>query len=138
MCYTKHLPDLIKKQGGACHYCGTEVKYLPDGNHQKRYRRSRATTDHVIARHNGGSNDITNLVAACNQCNSAKGSLDYKEFLRILNLDDVKFGKFLQINRNAREKNSKRNSNKPNGQKKSPWEIALKSIRKRRKHNLCG
>lgn len=40
-----------------CHYCGGHA----------------TTVDHVIPRSKGGTNALSNLVAACHWCNSAKG-----------------------------------------------------------------
>ena len=39
------------------------------------------TQDHVIARANGGSNRISNLVVACHTCNQKKGKLSVETFL---------------------------------------------------------
>lgn len=50
----------VEEHGGRCVYCGrTDVKL---------------TRDHVIPVTKGGSNDISNIVPACQPCNSRKGN----------------------------------------------------------------
>jgi 5-methylcytosine-specific restriction endonuclease McrA len=43
--------------GRKCRYCG----------------RAADTADHIIPRHKGGTDDASNLVAACRTCNCSKG-----------------------------------------------------------------
>lgn len=59
--------QLVIEQHGLCAYCGC---HMP-----------RPTLDHVICRKKGGTDDLSNLVAACEPCNAAKGDLDLDEFL---------------------------------------------------------
>lgn len=49
-----------------CHYCG---------------RTTRLTKDHVIPRSRGGSDDDSNIVFACRNCNAAKGDRTPQEWL---------------------------------------------------------
>lgn len=51
---------------GPCVYCGTPYA---------------DTVDHVLAQAKGGTDDPANLVSACSQCNSAKGSMPVGSFL---------------------------------------------------------
>jgi 5-methylcytosine-specific restriction endonuclease McrA len=50
------------KCGGRCHYCGCELHPFWT-----------FTIDHLIPKSRGGTNAIENLVAACPDCNHAKG-----------------------------------------------------------------
>lgn len=59
-----------------CYYCGIGISILPG----KRYHPCRLTIDHLVPLVRGGSSDLTNLVAACSGCNSAKGSMTAEEF----------------------------------------------------------
>ena len=60
---SRRLRDLvIARDGLKCCYCGKQLEPKD------------ATVDHVIAVHNGGSDDLANLVMACRSCNSRKGS----------------------------------------------------------------
>lgn len=68
--------ELRDKQGDKCYYCG--CAFAPD-NYS-------STIDHVKPKIEGGTNDISNLVAACIRCNYHKGSLSEAEFRLILNL----------------------------------------------------
>jgi 5-methylcytosine-specific restriction endonuclease McrA len=47
---------IIARDGGVCSYCGGVAD----------------TTDHVIPKKRGGTDDDSNLVAACRPCNSRK------------------------------------------------------------------
>ncbi|WP_366932468.1 HNH endonuclease [Mesorhizobium sp.] len=55
---------LVKLQGGRCCYC--------QRNFTKRGP-TRATIEHRKARMDGGSDDLTNLAAACLHCNQHRG-----------------------------------------------------------------
>ncbi|MEY8688397.1 MAG: HNH endonuclease [Leptothrix sp. (in: b-proteobacteria)] len=55
-----------------CHYC------------HKLLQRHEATLDHVTPWSEGGSNDSSNLVLACNPCNQRRGSMSYFGFLRLI------------------------------------------------------
>jgi 5-methylcytosine-specific restriction endonuclease McrA len=47
---------------GCCHYCCVQLTVRS------------FTVDHVLARANGGTDDLKNLVVACRPCNSSKGA----------------------------------------------------------------
>ena len=59
--YLKHKAAVFERDGNCCVYCG---------------RTERLVLDHVVPVANGGKGDIWNLVAACKECNSAKGGRD--------------------------------------------------------------
>jgi len=40
--------------------------------------------DHVIARYNGGSDDLSNLLPACPSCNNYKHSMDLERFRQFM------------------------------------------------------
>lgn len=53
---------------GKCFYCGTRLVIGLDGSFQ-----SHATVEHILPRHQGGTNDLPNLALACKSCNQEKG-----------------------------------------------------------------
>jgi excisionase family DNA binding protein len=55
--------DVWDESGGRCHYCQEALHPLRN-----------FTVDHVIPVARGGSNDRSNLVAACRRCNISKGA----------------------------------------------------------------
>lgn len=57
---------VLEKWNYRCAYCGVK---------------DRLTLDHVVPRSRGGSDSVTNLVAACNSCNQRKGNRSLTEFL---------------------------------------------------------
>ena len=64
--FKKHLQEV---SGYSCQYCGEHLETLTDMD-----------VDHIVARSAGGSNDISNLRAACHPCNSMKRGWDIEHF----------------------------------------------------------
>jgi 5-methylcytosine-specific restriction endonuclease McrA len=54
--------EILKRDGYACHYCHRTNVALE--------------VDHVVPLYKGGTNDDSNLVAACHDCNHSKGIQD--------------------------------------------------------------
>ena len=54
--------EILRRDGHTCRYCGAMAPDVP------------MTVDHVIPVTLGGSDDATNLVTACRDCNSGKSS----------------------------------------------------------------
>lgn len=71
---------LRQRQGKRCFYCRCLMG--PWGSGQKR----EATIDHYIPIANGGSDERSNLVAACKVCNEAKADMDPDDFIETLRL----------------------------------------------------
>lgn len=67
---------LLTWQRDLCFYCGEEF-LQPEGMHS--YRK-----DHVIPVLHGGPTTIENTVLACVRCNSRKGSLSARQFVKVL------------------------------------------------------
>ena len=68
--------------------------------------------DHIVARANGGSNDVTNLVTSCCACNNKKSALDIFTFcgykaaaiiIRVKNTDLTPFRKAALATMKARK-----------------------------------
>lgn len=58
--------EIFERDGWRCHYCNS-MEHL--------------TVDHVVPRSRGGTDDASNLVAACRPCNTAKKDRHYEEFV---------------------------------------------------------
>ena len=54
---------------GKCIHCGARHVIDLDGR-----PRSRASVEHIVPRHHGGTDDLQNLAIACERCNFAKGT----------------------------------------------------------------
>lgn len=68
---------IFRRDQYSCVYCGSN---------------SKLTIDHVIPKSRGGSNDISNLVTACEPCNNQKSNKSLDTFLREKNLSlDLSF-----------------------------------------------
>lgn len=52
---------VLNRDGWRCAYCGCELRAGEN-----------AQVDHLNPRHNGGGDDLWNLVAACDKCNRRK------------------------------------------------------------------
>jgi 5-methylcytosine-specific restriction endonuclease McrA len=71
---TEELHDLWHKQNGFCFYCGELLyKTLNSVYH----------TEHMNPLSRGGSNDISNIVLSCADCNLRKGTKTHEEFIQI-------------------------------------------------------
>ena len=57
--------------GNTCIYCGES------------YESHELTLDHVHPRSGGGESITTNLVCSCRECNQSKGSLHWREWMRM-------------------------------------------------------
>jgi 5-methylcytosine-specific restriction endonuclease McrA len=68
------LEQRFTEQQGLCAYCACAMT-LEAGY------TTTATVDHVLARSQGGLDQIENIVAACSRCNNAKGSMLVEEFV---------------------------------------------------------
>lgn len=71
--WSQWQPGLIGRlhaaQGGRCHWCARCMNLPPTSRHDG----LRATLDHVIRLADGGPDEISNLVAACWDCNQRRG-----------------------------------------------------------------
>jgi 5-methylcytosine-specific restriction endonuclease McrA len=63
-----HRGNIGIKSKGRCWYCGAD------------FSRLKRTLDHVVPRSRGGSNHPSNLVFACQSCNSEKGSRSLEDY----------------------------------------------------------
>lgn len=54
----RKLRDTVIKRDGCCQMCGTE---------------ERLSVDHIVPRHLGGDDNLSNLQVLCISCNSSKG-----------------------------------------------------------------
>jgi 5-methylcytosine-specific restriction endonuclease McrA len=73
--------QLAARQGMTCHYCGVELTA------PSQHCATMPTLDHVVAKKNGGTDELSNLVLCCSRCNSRKGSKrshdEYYEMTRL-------------------------------------------------------
>lgn len=51
---------------GKCFYCRTKIVVSMDGS-------TDGTIEHILARHQGGTDDLHNIALACKSCNQEKG-----------------------------------------------------------------
>jgi len=67
---------VYRKYKGKCAYCGANIEF-----------RKEFEIDHLIPKSQGGTNDIDNLMPACERCNHLKYNYDIEEFKkRIISL----------------------------------------------------
>lgn len=65
---------LAEAQNWRCCWCGCDATPM-------RNKANSATTEHVLPRSKGGSDDWENLAMACERCNTRRGSQDADDFL---------------------------------------------------------
>src|SRR5687768_14408598 len=63
---------LFTEDGYRCAYCLTDLWQLPIESR---------TVDHILPRKAGGTNDPTNLIAACHSCNSRRRDTPIGQFV---------------------------------------------------------
>lgn len=68
--------QLADAQAWLCFFCEQPMTYT-----HRRLAPTDVTVDHLHPRSRGGSNDRSNLVAACRACNLRKGARTVAEFL---------------------------------------------------------
>lgn len=73
-----------------CHWCGRHVEEEPASDYEK------ATLDHVIPLHRGGSNGPDNTVLACGPCNERRAN-------KMPEIDDPAFQEYCDRTRQRRE-----------------------------------
>ena len=72
--WATNIFKLLEKQNGCCEYCW--YKFTND---------KLPTSDHKIPRTDKNtSNNISNIVLACDSCNIAKWAISYEDFKKIL------------------------------------------------------
>lgn len=64
--------QVFNEDGNRCAYCLIQFEKLPVESR---------TVDHIVTRSNGGTNDLTNLIAACHGCNSRRRDMPISEFV---------------------------------------------------------
>ncbi len=69
----------MRAQSGRCYYCGTPMWSWNPGRFRKRFRlqwrtvhRYQCTAEHLLARRDGGTDAVDNIVAACRFCNEER------------------------------------------------------------------
>lgn len=75
------LIELRNRFNGRCFYCD-RMTVLPPRRPGSRLTKTAATRDHIIPKIAGGSDQISNLVLACNECNNERGSMPVDVFLK--------------------------------------------------------
>lgn len=80
------LISLSESQNHRCCYCGVNTWHpdIYDGGSISRSCLRRATIEHVISKSKGGTNNMSNLVMACYECNSVRGNTDYEDFIKVI------------------------------------------------------
>ena len=73
--YRGRREEIFRRDGYACHYCGSSGKAETQ------------TIDHKVPRTLGGTNDPANLLTACRSCNLKKGERSYAAYRRRLRAD---------------------------------------------------
>ncbi len=67
------IKDIVERDGHQCSYCDKTLNTVLD-------RTANPTVDHVIPRSRGGGDELSNLVLACQSCNSSKGARSITEW----------------------------------------------------------
>ncbi|MAG67157.1 MAG: hypothetical protein CMK74_15070 [Pseudomonadales bacterium] len=102
----KHITPLQRatvyvRDGNCCVYCGTELHIGANTNDPKA-----ATVDHYHPHSGGGSDAVTNLVAACYRCNRRKSDASPRGWYSLLRLEGHTEKEIQTIQRRAARRNN--------------------------------
>lgn len=76
---------IYKRDNYTCHYCETKfIRNVPDYEQNYITHGNHLTLDHIVPKSLGGPDSRENLVAACYECNHARGDIGYKAFKRLI------------------------------------------------------
>jgi len=78
----KDVYQLLKTSvdsGGLCYYCGKQMKLVDEKPYKNTY-----SIDHKISLARHGTNDHSNLVVCCHECNIVKGTMSASTFMRLI------------------------------------------------------
>lgn len=78
----RKLAILHEKQNGKCCFCKCDTRLVLPGEKYK--KKNRATLDHIVPQHFGGTHSLKNLAMACSGCNSTRGTMDFDEFKHLV------------------------------------------------------
>ena len=76
------ITALSERQNHRCCYCGLTM-LLP---HEAHDYANMATIEHVLPKFYGGTDEDSNLVAACRRCNALRRTINYISFIRALEI----------------------------------------------------
>lgn len=69
-----------------CSCCGSELDYGLGKNNKNKLDEHTPSTDHIIPRSKGGTDDINNLWIICNKCNTLKNNATHEDITRYENI----------------------------------------------------
>lgn len=81
----KKRVKLYMRQKGDCYYCKRQCIHPMFEDPKKRNALS-FTLDHIIPDSNGGTRNYSNMVGACNACNSLRGNIPFDQWLEVIKL----------------------------------------------------
>lgn len=85
----RKLHRIALEQDLRCAYCSEPFgNYVDEAN---------PTLDHVVPQAKGGSNDPSNLVAACARCNHAKGDMSVEAFCALIDAGGLRARRKLRL-----------------------------------------
>lgn len=69
------------REGGICVYCGKVMRLV-----DKKPYKNTFSIDHKVSLARKGTNDLSNLVVCCHECNIVKGTMSADTFMRIIQI----------------------------------------------------
>jgi len=69
-----------------CSCCGSPLDYGIGKNNKGKLDENTPSTDHIIPRSKGGTDDIDNLWIICNKCNTLKNNATHEDIKRYENI----------------------------------------------------
>jgi 5-methylcytosine-specific restriction endonuclease McrA len=69
-----------------CSCCGSKLDYGLGKNNKNKADENTPSTDHIIPRSKGGTDDLDNLWIICNKCNTLKNNATHEDIQRYENI----------------------------------------------------
>ena len=85
---------ISESQNHRCAFCGCKVHL---GHFGININDSIASMDHVIPKSEGGTNSFENIVCACQDCNSIRGTLAADDFYDIVTMPNNEFERIRRL-----------------------------------------
>ena len=78
--------QFLEKCKPVCSCCGSKLDYGIGKNNHDKQPENTPSTDHIVPRSKGGTNDIDNLWIICSKCNTLKNNATHEDIMRYINI----------------------------------------------------
>jgi len=112
----RRLKRFYDQQNGKCYWCENDMVlwWAVDSKFYSKHFGTTATIEHLLPRADGGSSRVSNLAAACNDCNAIRSTIAHDAFKWVASVP----ARFARFKRLKEARSVKANSIKLSGREK--------------------